>query len=349
MNKKYNLLFIFTDEQAAKTMKAYGNDIIETPNLDRLADESIVFENTYVTQPVCTPSRSSLLTGLYPHTNGCIKNNIPLSRETPCLPELGDFEDYKTAYYGKWHLGDEIFAQHGFEEWKSIEDMYYKYYSREEDKNKSSSYSEFLMEQGFRPEKMNEYGLEGFSRNFCARLPEEYSKPAYLAREANQFLDENSEEPFMLFVNFLEPHMPYFGPRDDQYDPEEIPLPENFNHELTEDAPLKVRIFREAYKKIGHSGFSLKTEADWKRLIANYWGLVSQVDTYVGEILDQLKESGQYDNTIIVFTSDHGDMMGAHRLLAKCTMFEEAVKVPLLLKIPGLTNRRISSPVSQID
>ncbi|MFW5985670.1 MAG: sulfatase-like hydrolase/transferase, partial [Halanaerobiaceae bacterium] len=80
-SKTLNLLFIYTDEQAINTLRTYGNDIIETPNLDRLAEESIIFENPYVTQPVCTPSRSSLLTGLYPHTSGCTENNIPLSSD----------------------------------------------------------------------------------------------------------------------------------------------------------------------------------------------------------------------------------------------------------------------------
>ena len=124
MKSQPNLLYVFTDEQAARTMAAYGNTQIETPHLNRLASESVVFDKAYVTQSVCTPSRSTLLTGLYPHTNGCIQNNVPLPEEIPCLPELGDFRDYAIAYHGKWHLGDEIFAQHGFQEWISIDDGY---------------------------------------------------------------------------------------------------------------------------------------------------------------------------------------------------------------------------------
>ena len=94
----------------------------------------------------------------------------------------------------------------------------------------------------------------------------------------------------------------------------------------------------------------LKTEADWRNVISNYWGLCSLVDTHVGRILDALEESGQADNTIVVFTSDHGDMMSSHRLLAKAVMFEEAVRVPLLIRMPGQrTQRRIAGPVSQVD
>jgi arylsulfatase len=100
-SQKPNLLFIFTDEQAAKTMGSYGNPQIETPNMDRLAAESVLFENAYVTQPVCTPSRSTIMTGLYPHTNGCTTNNIPLRPDTKCFPELADFSEYTAGYYGK--------------------------------------------------------------------------------------------------------------------------------------------------------------------------------------------------------------------------------------------------------
>ena len=95
-----NLLFLYTDEQSADTLGAYGNEIIQTPNLDRLAETSTVFERTYVTQPVCTPSRSSLLTGMYPHSNGCTKNNVPLDESVACLPELADFSAWRSAQRG---------------------------------------------------------------------------------------------------------------------------------------------------------------------------------------------------------------------------------------------------------
>lgn len=347
-NKKPNLLFIFTDEQAANTMAAYGNELIKTPNLNRLAEKSTVFKNAYVTQPVCTPSRSTLLTGLYPHSSGCTANNIPLAEDTECFPEMGDFTDYKTGYHGKWHLGDEIFEQHGFEEWISIDDGYRPFYSEERDQDAHSTYYHFLKEKGFKPDVKKEDGFQMFSRGFCARLPEEYSKPAFLAGEADRFLKGNRDNPFILFVNFFEPHMPYFGPRDDMYNPENIPLPPNFNDE-SEDHPLKIKLLQEAYKEYGHSGLSLKTEEDWQKMIANYWGLVSQVDHYLGKILDSLEEYGLDDNTIIIYTSDHGDMMGSHRLLAKCVMYEEAVKAPLLLKIPGLEKKDVYVPVSQVD
>jgi arylsulfatase A-like enzyme len=340
-----NLLFLFTDEQRADTMSAYGNARIQTPNLNRLASQSTVFERAYVTQSVCTPSRSTILTGLYPHTNGCTENNIPLSPDIACLPEMLPDGNYATAYHGKWHLGDEVFAQHGFQEWRSIEDGYERYYSPGRDRDARSTYHQWLIEQGRTPASGST-----FSRAEATRLPEALGKPAYLAHEASRFIRENQGRPFVLYVNFLEPHMPFFGPRDDQHDVAQVTLPRNFDALPTAEQPLKTRLYQRTYYEHGHSGLPLRTEADWRRMIANYWGLCSLVDTHVGTILDTLEACGLGENTIVVYTSDHGDMMGSHRLLAKCVSFEEAIRVPLLVRLPGgMTSSRVSEPVSQVD
>ncbi|MFN3225847.1 MAG: sulfatase-like hydrolase/transferase [Hyphomicrobiales bacterium] len=340
-----NLLFIYTDEQAFSTLKAYGNDKIYMPNLNRLADQSCVFDRAYVTQPVCTPSRASLLTGLYPHSHLCTENNVALQKETLCLPEMLSPGSFRTAHFGKWHLGDEVFAQHGFDEWESVEDEYQDYFSPGRDRTARSSYHHWLIENGQKPKSGDK-----FSRQETARLPEQFGKPAFLAQRACEFLNRNRSDRFALYVNFFEPHMPFFGPRDDQYRPDEVVLPKNFDSIQDETVPLKVKIMREHFKRHGHSGLSLQSEQDWRRMIANYWGLCSLVDTYVGKILDKLAELGIYDNTLIVFTSDHGDMMGAHRLLTKCFMYEEAARVPLLVKLPNQrSGKKICGAVSQID
>jgi arylsulfatase A-like enzyme len=343
-----NLLFIFTDEQRADTLAAYGNDKIEMPNLNRLADRSTVFERTYITQPVCTPSRSSIMTGLYPHTSGCTHNNIPLREDTPTIAELlRRNSEYVTAYHGKWHLGDELFAQHGFDEWIGVEDMYRKCYGEDRDPNTKSHYQHWLNAKGLTRE---DGGI--FHRNESSSLPEEHGKPAFLAEESSRFLQERADDgkPFVLYVNYLEPHMPFFGPRDDQYPHDEVILPENFDYPPDETQPLRARLTYGRHHEHGQGGEPLRTEADWRKLIAQYWGLCSLVDTHTGTILDTLEETGLADNTIVVYTSDHGDMMGSHRLVAKTVMFEEAEKVPLLVHMPGQTDqRRVSSPVSQVD
>ena len=346
--KKPNLLFLFTDEQRADSMAAYGNTKIDTPHLNRLAEESIVFPKCYVSQPVCTPSRSTIMTGLYPHTNGCTANNIPLELEVPCLPEM--LPERRTAYFGKWHLGDEIYAQHGFDHWISIEDGYVPHYREGRDRNDRSTYHHWLVAHGHEPQGARPDSPGVFPRSVATRMPEEHCKPAYLAGEFARWLEAHpKDEPFVAYVNFLEPHMPFFGPRDDQYDPAAIPLPANFSDFPGPSNHPKSRLLLEHYRRRGIGDQELATEAGWRRLIANYWGLVSQVDTAVGRILAALEASGLAGETIVVFTSDHGDMMGSHRLLAKTLMFEEAVTVPLLIRAPGLVPRREPCAVSQID
>ncbi|MHC4704644.1 MAG: sulfatase-like hydrolase/transferase [Planctomycetota bacterium] len=340
--RKPNLLFIWTDEQRADTMAVYGNKKIRVPNFNKLAAESIVFKSAYVTQPVCTPNRSAVMTGQWPHESGLVTNNIPLSKETPCLNELIDDPDYRTAYMGKWHLGDEIFAQHDFEEWVSMEDGYSAYYARGRSRDARSSYHHYLVGLGHKPPKQG----GKFSRGYAASLPLEHCKPKFLERSACDFLRRHRDEPFMLYINFLEPHMPFTGPLDDMYDPDEIDLPPNFNDPLEENEP-------ESYKKKVRSDARKygTTERDFRELIARYWGLNSQVDLSVGVILDKLEELGLADNTIVVYTSDHGDMMGAHRMVAKGIMYEESVRIPWLMRVPAMGHRQriIEQPVSQID
>jgi len=339
--RKPNLLFIWTDEQRADTMAAYGNTRIHTPNLNKLATQSVVFERAYVTQPVCTPNRSAVMTGLWPTTTGCTRNNIPLPVNTRVLPELLDDPDYRTAYMGKWHLGDEIFAQHGFEQWVSIEDGYSAYYSPGRDRNCRSDYHHFLLEHGYEP------GRGGrFSRSFTASRPIEHCKPKFLELKACEFLRRHRNEPFILYVNFLEPHMPFFGPLDHEHSPDQVLLPANFTDPLEENEPLRYRVKQEACRQqYGSDAASIRA------LIARYWGLVTQVDRSVGAILGTLEQLGLADNTIVVYTSDHGDMMGSHQLLEKSVMYEEAVRVPWLMRIPSMRRsaRTIRNPVSHID
>jgi arylsulfatase A-like enzyme len=339
--RKPNLLVIWTDEQRADTMAAYGNTKIHAPNLNKLARESIVFENAYVSQPVCTPSRSTVMTGLWPHTSGCTMNNIPLKKETPCFPELINDPEYRTAYMGKWHLGDEIFAQHGFAEWVSIEDGYSGYYGKDRDRKLRSDYHHFLLEKGYQPD-----GGGRFSRSFATRRPIEHCKPKFLEIKACEFLRRHRNKPFMLYVNFLEPHMPFFGPLDNEHDPKEVTLPSNFHDPLEANEPLRYRVKREAC--IDNYG---PGDNEYRQLIGKYWGLVTQVDRSVGAILQTLESLGLADNTIVVYTSDHGDMMGAHQLVEKSVMYEEAVKVPWLTRIPWLTKKQkiMNGRYSHID
>lgn len=338
-NQPINLLFLYTDEQRLDTLACYGNAKIQMPTLNRLAEQSVVFDQPYCTQPVCTPSRGSLMTGLMPHAHGATTNNTFMKPGTRCLPEwLPDAarEAYRTAHMGKWHIGDEIFAQHGFDEWVSTE-SYTNYFSEGRDRARRCSYFHFLVECGFMP-TLPEAGETGFSRDFAARVPERYGKPHFTASEAAAFIRQNECRPWMLAVNFLEPHAPFHSPRDGQYDPAEVDLPENFNDLPNADQPSFLK------------GNADMTEDQLRRVTARYWGLNSLVDTHVGRILQVLEATGQRERTLIVFTSDHGDMMGSHRLMNKCVMFKEATQVPMLVSLPGQQcGGRITGPVSQVD
>jgi arylsulfatase len=339
-----NLLFIWTDEQRPDTIGAYGNPRIRTPAIDRLAARSAVFEQAYCSSPVCTPSRGTVLTGLYPHRHGATHNNVPLPEEVPTIAELLRPHGYICGYAGKWHLGHELRPQHGFEWWSSMEDGYIRDHRSEG----FSTYHHWLLEQGFTPPDTAPDGSPVFSRRTAARLPEAAGKPAFLAREACRFLDAHGREPFVLVVNFLEPHMPFFGPWDAMYPPQEMELPPTWYGAPDAGMPRRHRLRRQGYAT--HNPHVETNDAPgWKALKARYWGLASLVDAYVGRILDHLARLGLDEETIVVYSTDHGDMMGEHRLLAKGVQYEGASRVPLIVRVPGLGPRRLATPVSQVD
>lgn len=352
----YNLLFLYTDEQRRDTLAAYGNRAIHMPNINRLAERATVFEQAYCTSPVCTPSRGSIVTGLYPEAHGAVTNNLPLRREARCLPEYLPAGRYACAHYGKWHLGDEIFAQHGFTDWRATEDTYHGTFQppHEEFTPERSAYHHWLVARGVKPrdlhgtvppEKWHPAFENRFFRDQIHAFPEELSRPAFLAEQSVDFIRSHRQEPWVLYVNFLEPHMPFHSCRDSQYDPADVTLPAAWRQELPANAPLRLRLQAAENRANGRN-----TERALREVIARYWGMCSLVDTHIGRILDEVNACGLAANTIIVFTSDHGDMMGSHGLHAKGQMFEGSAGVPLCFHTPGQTaQRRVAGPVSQID
>ena len=343
-----NLIFLFTDQQRYDTLAAYGNSTIRVPNLNRLAEQSAVFDRAYVTQPVCTPSRASIMSGLFPHNTGCMENNQILGDNVPTFVELLPKGAYKSAYIGKWHLGNEVKRQHGFDQWVSTEE-YRESLSDPRDIVLNSDHSRFLLRNGYKPDQeTSEYST--FSRYFCTRIPVAHSKPAFTADRALEFIRECGDEPFILYVNFLEPHPPYYSANDDLYDESDVELPPRFDCEPSADTPVKYQANRHFQRNVGRH-FPLPDEKAWRRQIGRYWGEVTLVDTYVGKILADLDSAGHVDDTVVVFTSDHGDMMGDFRMAQKSVMYDPAVRVPLLFKVPGITDGgiRIEKPVSLVD
>ena len=359
-DRKPNILFILTDQQRRDSMRAYGNEWIKTPNLDKLADKSFVFENAYVTQPVCTPARASIMTGLYPYATGLQRNNIPLSRDISTIGDMID-DEYYNAHMGKWHLGDDMTAQHGFDTWEAVEDFQRVRITRKEYRYQEAPYNQWLRDHGVEPPSMS-MSYEGWVG--VAELTEEQTQAGFLGHKASEFIREfpegdHADQPWMLYVNFFEPHPPYTGPLNDLYDPNEIDVGPGFR--VRPDSGSLVNRLRSDYymgggnNPLGEAGGDVHdttTEEGFRKLRAQYFANVTLVDTQLGKIFESLEESGQADNTIIVFTSEHGEMAGDHGMLEKRSLYEEASNVPFLMYVPWLNNyqqTRIAGSVGQVD
>ena len=342
-----NVLVFFTDQQQRRTTGAYGNDVVRTPNLDRLAERGTVFENGVCAQPVCTPSRCSLFSGVYPHTHGIVDNYHALPRRWPTLAEMVIDRGVRTGYLGKWHMGNEVLPQRGFEEfYRAIDDTYTN--GRDFPLYGLSGYSRWLIDRGYEPDGEQRPGA--FSRVFRSHLPKEHSGPAFIAEEAERFLEARKDETFFLVCSFLEPHNPYHSAYDDLHDPAEIELPPNFHTEPLDGWPARNAVFQRWARTVAHADETeFDSEAKWRDVIARYYGACHLVDEYVGRVLAKLRELGLDDDTLIVFTSDHGDMMGSHGIYMKSMMFEESQGVPLLVRAPGARPGRIREPQSNVD
>src|SRR5436853_5865330 len=338
--RKPNLILFLPDQRRADTRAGYGGVQVHAPNLNKLASESVVFERAYVTHPVCTPSRSSLMTGTWPHNNGCTRNSVPLHQRFLVFPELMKDKDYRTAYLGKWHLGEDGPAGRGFQQWVSTDDH--------------GDYTNFLLSKNITPDKSN----GRFSELAISNLPLELSRPKFLEKHAREFIEKHRRDPFVLIVAFVEPHSPYSGPLNDEHSWDEIDLDLTATLPPAEDLPLRYRLMREWQqaeavldrKRLCQLLFFGITPEEYRSIKRRYLGLVTMVDKSIGCILDCLECSGLTEDTAIVHTSDHGDMLGAHHLFGKEVMFEEAVRVPYLVRLPGQRSGTIiRQPVSHID
>lgn len=349
-----NLLFLWTDQHRGDTVPWAGNTTLKAPNFFApLGERSFLFHRAIITQPVCTPSRGSIMSGLWPHNHGALNNN---QRYRDGVRTIAEYlpADYATAYYGKWHLGDENNAQRGFRDWRSLEDIYRKYYTNPADLKRFSDYHNFLVARGFPPDRADEdsNGAAVFSRTMAAALPEPYTKVSFLANEAEKFLHARRDgQPFILHVNALEPHPPSYGPLNELHDPSTLPAGPAFARRPSGRVAKLVQRQLNQYQRVGYKNHPFETEADFRRLRANYYGLVSLVDNAYARILRALEASGQADNTIVVYTSDHGDMCGDFGLMQKSNFYEGSVHVPLAIHVPWLSRRRVDfhGPVSTVD
>jgi arylsulfatase A-like enzyme len=270
-----------------------------------------------------------------------------LPPSVPTIAELLREDGYSAGYVGKWHLGDEVRPQHGFEDcWVSTEDEY----TRSEDRAELgySSYYHYLVAQGYRPNG------DFFPREQTTALPEGHSRIAFITAAAERFLEQHLTDDFVLAVNYLEPHPPYHGPLDDALDRTDTLLPGNRHGQPVDGMPQRARVFQKFSQTMGQSGEPpLGDDPDGRQLMdlaARYYGLVALADRYVGRLLGKLHDLNLSDNTLVVFTSDHGDMMGSHGMLNKCVMYDDALRVPLIIRHPAVPGGiRIRESANLVD
>ena len=259
--------------------------------------------------------------------------------------------EYVSAYMGKWHLGDEIIPQHGFDHWVSMEDHYRLFFTKKEYLSHFSDYYHFLNGKGYEPD-IEWGGTKIFSRGMAANLPQELSKNAFLGHEASQFIKENSHRPFVLYVGFMDPHSPLPDRPSSMYNPDTLPTEPHFLRKPPSNASQRHQKAADYYMSRSNvEGEDLRTKDGWLRLQARYWEAISMVDQSMSIIFDALVESNVADNTIVVFTTDHGDMMGAHGMRTFTFLYQESFKVPLLLRVPWMAKEQtlIRGHMSHID
>jgi arylsulfatase A-like enzyme len=354
-----NILFILTDQQRYDSLACYGNDWLQAPNLNALADESFVFDAAYVTQPVCTPARASIMTGLYPQSTGLSRNNIPLPESVPVITEMAP-EEYYSAHFGKWHLGNDTIRQRGFDHWVSVEDFHRRHYTKREYRNVEADYNQHLRDHGLEPPPWT-VSYEGWVAG--ANLSEEVTQAGFLGKVASEFISdysksEHRDDPLLMYLNFFEPHPPYTGPLNGLYDPATLPVGPAFL-ERPDGGSLVNRLRADHYmggglNPLGAQGGDIHdttTEAGWRKLRAQYFANVTLVDRQLAKVFGALKDAGMWDDTVIVFTSEHGEMAGDHGMLEKRSLYEEAARVPLLMRVPGLgrSHARIDGSFGQVD
>lgn len=335
-----NILLIMTDQHRADLMSCADKDLVPTPNIDRIAERGVRFTNAYCSSPVCVASRMSLLTGLYAHTTGAINNRDRLDWRYRTMAHHFAEAGYLTGLIGKMHFNDA--HKHGFEYYLSINDwLIYlgpkvQHYANEiANQPLAPKFFHTMIDSGAGLPDLS--GLwDGFSPwvghverftfdSVASRLQPEDHLDTFIARESAKFMRRYQDQPFLLVVSSMKPHPPFFPPKQwaDQYPVDEMELPPVGDIE-TYPPHIQRRIQR--FQKI-----DIRLQRATR---AGYLGNLAFVDKCIGFVLEALWELGLEKNTIIVYTSDHGEMLGDHGLYGKFCLFEPSVRVPLIISYP---------------
>lgn len=337
-NKRPNILWICTDQQRYDTIRALGNEHINTPNLDRLVAEGTALTHAYCQNPICTPSRASFLTGMYPSSvHACMNGNDHWSEAAPLVTKLLKDAGYDCGLVGKLHLSGSA----GKMEQRPADDGYrvflWSHSARDHWPDGSNAYVEWAKSQGA------EFGgKDGVLVNSTPEL----HQTTWCANNAIEFMEENKGHPWLLSVNIFDPHKPFDPPQAflDRYDKDTLPGPLFRESDFASQKALESIDFQTPCRE--------PESFDARQIKAAYYAMVELVDENVGRMLDTLERTGQRENTLVIFMSDHGEMLGDHGLLLKgCRFYEGLVRVPLIFSWPGhiSEDRRCDALVELMD
>lgn len=371
MDRKPNVLVFVTDQQRADHLGCYGNPDVKTPNVDRLAREGVTFTESYVANPVCMPNRATMFTGRWPSAHGVRENGIALRPEAVTLPGVLARSGYRTASFGKIHLApfgvakEKAWAE--YERYESrewwdgggglpspfygLEHVYmvgghghyaFGHYRRDLDRDHPGAYAMLQKDRALVPPT-------GARESWKASIPEALHYNTAIADRTIDWLRSNAgagRPPFFVWCSFPDPHHPYSPPAPwcDVYDPMRIRFSPARREGELDSLPPYVRECREGRRKCGGLGGDLRstTDAHYREIVAHTYGMISMVDASVGRIVRALEELSLLDDTVVVFLSDHGDLMGDHWLINKGPfLFRGLVRVPTIWRLPArLTGRR---------
>ncbi len=329
-----NILFICTDQQRYDALGCYGNEHIITPTIDALATEGVLFERCYVQNPVCAPSRASLVTGRYPSAHGLWANGVALAPDEELFSRALADAGYDCGLIGKLHLAADFGGRSeprrddGFRYFQWSHDPYHTAPQNAYHQWLEARFPHYLTAA---KDPQNPVSFEN--------LPTEAQYSQWVAEKATEFLQSARDpaKPFFLFANFFDPHHPFGAPDDylNLYDPDTLPRPIGQPGELATKPPVQTDASRASYA--GHEpGFTTYSDAGIQEIVRTYYAMVTLIDDAVKRILDTLNGLGLREQTLVIFTSDHGEMLGDHNLLLKGPMmYESAVRVPLILRWPG--------------
>lgn len=351
MSERPNIVFILTDQQRYDTIAAMGFTHMNTPNLDRLAREGTAFENMYITAPSCAPSRASLFSGVYPHTNGVFRNDEPWNYcWVKDLAEGG----YHTVNVGKMHTMP-VEGPFGFHERHVVE-------NKDRDHPNLPFYLDnwdkaYFLRGLQKPSRVSQRERPDYENLLGAWVWEhdEILHPdAFVGQMACWWIDRyTGNDPFFLQIGMPGPHPPYDPTQEylDLYKDKELPKPIPTDIATQPDAMRKLREFHLGEDADGIVHLENPTTEQSRRQRAHYYANVTMIDRQVGEILDALEQRGVLDNTIIIFTSDHGDCLGDHGHSQKWNMYEPTVRVPALISWPGRipAGQRVTDLVALFD